>query len=107
MVGQTTLVLNDSRVRVARGLRLPRQNLARGILGYGFKHLAGKEHDGRFDNRKQQREENRRDQREFDGSRTPAIASESAKDVWRRLLKQRATASRKPPHGSDYRASEK
>ena len=66
---------------VARGLRLPRHNLARGILGYCLEHLTGKEHDARFENRKQQREENRGDQREFDGSRTPAITSESAKDV--------------------------
>jgi len=66
---------------VARGLRLPRHNLARGILGYCLKNLIGKEHDAGFDNRKQQREENRGDQREFDGSRTPAITSESTKDV--------------------------
>jgi len=37
--------------------------------------------DAGFDNRKQQREENRGDRREFDGSRTPAITSESTKDV--------------------------
>ena len=62
---------------VGRGLRLPGKDHARRILGDGLQHLSGKEHDRGFDDRKQQREEHRRDQGEFDGGRTPAVAAKS------------------------------
>jgi len=63
---------------VSAGLRLPGHQRTRGILGDGFEHLAGEEHQRGFDDRKQQRKEHRRDQGEFNGGRTPAVAAKSA-----------------------------
>ena len=53
-----------------------------------------------LDDRKQQREEHRRDQREFDRGRTAAVAAEPAQDVLQKLLKRRATTSENPSAAS-------
>src|SRR5712664_1031870 len=48
------------------------------VLDAGLEHLAREEHHCRFDDREQQRKEHRRDQGEFDGGRTAAVAAKSA-----------------------------
>jgi len=64
-----------------RGLYLTGHDGARGILRHGLEHLAGEEHHGGLDDGEQQPEKHRRDQREFDGGRTAAVAAKPAQRV--------------------------
>src|SRR5215813_14311565 len=65
---------------IFEALRLSCHDQACGVLRDGLEHLAREEHHRRLEDRKQQPEEYRRDDREFDRRNALAVAPEAAKE---------------------------
>src|SRR6185295_18022421 len=62
-------------------LRFVREHLPRGVLRPLLQKRAREKHNRRLENRKQHAEEQRRNQCELDGSRTPAVAAKSVQCI--------------------------